>query len=91
VMAVRLLWVRATSAARSCTPLAPSIRREASPRGPRPPPRLQLRRAAVDLLAHDDDTAARVLRSWMKIGAIPWTIYRAFSSISYGIRSLTRF
>jgi hypothetical protein len=82
VMAVWLLWVWAMSAARSCSPPAPSIRREASPRGPHPPPRLQLWRAAVDLLAHDDDSAARVLQSRMKIGAILWTIYRAFSSIS---------
>jgi hypothetical protein len=45
-----------------------------SPRCPRPPSRLQLRRAAVDLLVHDDDLVARVLQLWMKIGAIPWVI-----------------
>jgi hypothetical protein len=80
-----------TSVARSCAPPAPSICREASPRGPCPPPRIQLRRAVVDLLVLSDDSVARVLWVWMKIGAIPWTIYRAFSSTSQGIRRLTHF
>jgi hypothetical protein len=46
-MVVRLLRVWVMLAARSGAPPAPSMHREASPRGPHPPPRLQLWREGL--------------------------------------------
>jgi hypothetical protein len=78
VAAMRLIRSSMVAGVASDDTSIPRIRWEASPRGPCPPPRLQLRRAATDLLAHGEGFVARVLRLWMKICAKGGAIYRGF-------------
>jgi hypothetical protein len=73
-MTSRLLRARSSPVGCSVAPPAPRNRQEDSPWDPRPPPRLQFWRAVVDLLVHDGDLVARVLRLRTKIGVISWVI-----------------
>jgi hypothetical protein len=56
----------------------PRIHQEASLWGPCFSPRIQLRRVAVDFVAHGEGLVARDLRLWTKIWAKGGAVYRDF-------------
>jgi hypothetical protein len=82
MMVVRLLRAWVMMAARSGAPPASRNGREASPRGPHPPPRLQSRRPVVNLLCTMRVRVLGFVVLRIKIGANLSPMYRGFGTNS---------